>query len=124
MNIHEYQAKAVLRAFGVPIASGFPAFTPDEASQTITGKYRQLHPEDNNERQTIHEHVSVALNGVGAQTGKTPRAVSKLTSGAKAHSKTGVSGTTEVVPFPSTSPNIGPSTSHPGNAASSGGQNR
>ena len=31
MNIHEYQAKAVLRAFGVPIASGFPAFTPDEA---------------------------------------------------------------------------------------------
>jgi succinyl-CoA synthetase beta subunit len=31
MNIHEYQAKAVLRAFGVPIASGFPAFTSDEA---------------------------------------------------------------------------------------------
>ena len=27
MNIHEYQAKAVLRAFGVPIASGFPALT-------------------------------------------------------------------------------------------------
>jgi len=99
-------------------------FKADEASQTITGRYRQLHPEDNNERQTIHEHVSVALNGVGAQTGKTPRAPSKLTSGAKARSKTGVSGTTEVVPFPSTSPNIGPSTSHPGNATSSGGQNR
>src|SRR6202041_2452700 len=31
MNIHEYQAKAVLRAFGVPIASGFPAFTSGEA---------------------------------------------------------------------------------------------
>ena len=31
MNIHEYQAKAVLRAFGVPIADGFPAFTPEEA---------------------------------------------------------------------------------------------
>ena len=31
MNIHEYQAKAVLRAFGVPIADGFPAFTTDEA---------------------------------------------------------------------------------------------
>src|SRR5271157_6031249 len=31
MNIHEYQAKAVLRAFSVPIAGGFPAFTPDEA---------------------------------------------------------------------------------------------
>ncbi len=31
MNIHEYQAKAVLRAFGVPLAGGYPAFTPDEA---------------------------------------------------------------------------------------------
>ena len=31
MNIHEYQAKAVLRAFGVPIADGYPAFTADEA---------------------------------------------------------------------------------------------
>ena len=31
MNIHEYQAKAVLRAFGVPIADGFPAFTAEEA---------------------------------------------------------------------------------------------
>ena len=31
MNIHEYQAKSVLRAFGVPIASGFAAFFADEA---------------------------------------------------------------------------------------------
>jgi succinyl-CoA synthetase beta subunit len=31
MNIHEYQAKAVLRAFAVPVASGFPALTPEEA---------------------------------------------------------------------------------------------
>ncbi len=34
-------------------------FKADEASQTITGPYRQLNPEDNNERQNIHEHVSV-----------------------------------------------------------------
>src|SRR5271155_4295864 len=33
MNIHEYQAKAVLRAFSVPIAAGFPAFTPEEAAE-------------------------------------------------------------------------------------------
>jgi cytochrome c-type biogenesis protein CcmH/NrfG len=38
-------------------------FKADEAAQTITGPYRQLHPEDNNERQAIHEHVSVALPG-------------------------------------------------------------
>ena len=31
MNIHEYQAKAVLRAFNAPIANGRPALTPDEA---------------------------------------------------------------------------------------------
>jgi succinyl-CoA synthetase beta subunit len=33
MNIHEYQAKAVLRAFSVPIALGFPALTLDEAAE-------------------------------------------------------------------------------------------
>jgi tetratricopeptide (TPR) repeat protein len=36
-------------------------FKADEASQTITGRYRQLNPEDNNERQAIHEHESVPL---------------------------------------------------------------
>jgi Flp pilus assembly protein TadD len=36
-------------------------FKADEASQAITGPYRQMHPEDNNERQAVHEHVSVAL---------------------------------------------------------------
>ena len=36
-------------------------FKADESSQAITGPYRQSHPEDNNERQPIHEHVSVPL---------------------------------------------------------------
>jgi succinyl-CoA synthetase beta subunit len=31
MNIHEYQAKAVLREFGVPVPRGHPAFTVEEA---------------------------------------------------------------------------------------------
>ncbi len=31
MNIHEYQAKEILRAAGAPVSRGFPAFTPDEA---------------------------------------------------------------------------------------------
>ena len=31
-------------------------FKADESSQAITGPYRQLHAEDNNERQQIHEH--------------------------------------------------------------------
>ncbi len=33
MNIHEYQAKGVLRAFSAPVANGFPAFTPEEAAE-------------------------------------------------------------------------------------------
>jgi len=37
-------------------------FKADESSQAITGAYRQAHPEDNNERQLVHEHVSVALD--------------------------------------------------------------
>jgi tetratricopeptide (TPR) repeat protein len=36
-------------------------FKADESAQAITGPYRQAHPEDNNERQPIHEHVSVPL---------------------------------------------------------------
>ncbi|MFN0121277.1 MAG: tetratricopeptide repeat protein [Blastocatellia bacterium] len=31
-------------------------FKADESAQAITGPYRQLHPDDNNERQQIHEH--------------------------------------------------------------------
>ncbi len=31
MNIHEYQAKAVLKEFGVPVSAGFPAMTVEEA---------------------------------------------------------------------------------------------
>src|SRR6202049_4770308 len=33
MNIHEYQAKAVLREFGVPVPRGIAAFTADEAAK-------------------------------------------------------------------------------------------
>jgi tetratricopeptide (TPR) repeat protein len=47
-------------------------FKADEASQAITGPYRQLNPEDNNERQGIHEHVSVPLTSGRAGTGLRP----------------------------------------------------
>jgi tetratricopeptide (TPR) repeat protein len=36
----------------------YQRFKADESAQAITGPYRQLHPEDNNERQQIHEHVT------------------------------------------------------------------
>jgi hypothetical protein len=41
-------------------------FKADESSQAITGPYRQLHPDDNNERQSVHEHVSVPLTARGS----------------------------------------------------------
>ena len=34
----------------------YKRFKADESAQFSTGPYRQLHPEDNNERQSIHEH--------------------------------------------------------------------
>ena len=33
MNIHEYQAKILLKEFGVPVPVGYPAFTVEEATQ-------------------------------------------------------------------------------------------
>lgn len=39
----------------------FQRFKADESSQSITEKRRRHNPEDNNERQAIHDHESVAL---------------------------------------------------------------
>jgi tetratricopeptide (TPR) repeat protein len=39
----------------------FQRFKADESAQSITEKRRRLSPEDNNERQAIHDHESVAL---------------------------------------------------------------
>ena len=33
MNIHEYQAKAVLKSYGAPVADGYPVFNADEAAE-------------------------------------------------------------------------------------------
>lgn len=33
MNIHEYQAKQILKQFGVPVLAGFPADTPEKARE-------------------------------------------------------------------------------------------
>lgn len=39
----------------------YKRFKADESAQAITGPYRQLHPDDNNERQQIHEHRSAVV---------------------------------------------------------------
>src|SRR5262249_31548254 len=40
----------------------FRRFKAEESSQAITAKRRLISPEDNNERQAIHDHESVALD--------------------------------------------------------------
>jgi Flp pilus assembly protein TadD len=45
-------------------------FKADESAQAITGPYRAKHPEDNNERQAIHEHVSVPLPALNGKTAR------------------------------------------------------
>lgn len=42
----------------------FRRFKADEASQEITARPRMVSPEDNNERQMIHDHESAPLGGV------------------------------------------------------------
>ena len=39
----------------------YQRFKADESSQAIAGPYLREHPQDNNERMPIHEHVSVPL---------------------------------------------------------------
>ena len=41
----------------------FRRFKAEESSQAITAKRRALSPEDNNERQAVHDHEN-ALQGV------------------------------------------------------------
>jgi tetratricopeptide (TPR) repeat protein len=43
----------------------FRRFKADESSQAITGRRRMLSPEDNNERQQIHDHESAPAAGGG-----------------------------------------------------------
>ena len=54
-------------------------FKADESAQAITGPYRQTHPEDNNERQAIHEHVSVALAPAPQRKSPAPKVAVKTT---------------------------------------------
>ncbi len=47
----------------------FKRFKAQESAQSITAKPRMASPEDNNERQAIHDHESIALNTAPAPEG-------------------------------------------------------
>jgi hypothetical protein len=44
----------------------YERFKADEASQELTREYREEHPHDNNERQSIHEHGSPGREAIEA----------------------------------------------------------
>jgi cytochrome c-type biogenesis protein CcmH/NrfG len=64
-------------------------FKADEAAQAITGPYRQLNPEDNNERQAIHEHVSAVSGKDHVGTAPPGRAVERSSTYSKAATSPG-----------------------------------
>jgi tetratricopeptide (TPR) repeat protein len=50
----------------------FQRFKAEESSQSITAKRRLISPEDNNERQSIHDHESISLGPAPARGRETP----------------------------------------------------
>jgi Tfp pilus assembly protein PilF len=50
----------------------YERFKADESAQAITGPYRHLHPDDNNERQQIHEHRAAASAARGQRYTASP----------------------------------------------------
>ena len=69
-------------------------FKADEAAQAITGPYRELHPEDNNERQAIHEHYSVALTAAPNKKSPSAKVAAAKAAKVKANGKVAVSANT------------------------------
>ncbi|AMY12249.1 putative PEP-CTERM system TPR-repeat lipoprotein [Luteitalea pratensis] len=51
----------------------YERFKADEASQAITGDYRRLNPDDNNERQGVHEHRQASAWPAGGRDGSPSR---------------------------------------------------
>jgi tetratricopeptide (TPR) repeat protein len=63
-----YTAMLAYRGLGDVAAANreqklFQRFKTEESAQAITAKRRLISPEDNNERQAIHDHESIALDG-------------------------------------------------------------
>src|SRR5882672_11984709 len=96
MNIHEYQAKAVLTKFGVPVPRGFPAFSVAEArkaAQELGGPVwvvkAQIHAGGRGKGggvkvakslEEVHEHAReiLGMTLVTHQTGAAGRVVKRL----------------------------------------------
>jgi tetratricopeptide (TPR) repeat protein len=82
-----YQAMLCYRGLGMRDEANreaqlFQRFKAEESSQSITAKRRLISPEDNNERQNIHDHTSVDLReATNLVSPEAPRSIPKTLGG-------------------------------------------
>lgn len=71
MNLHEYQAKELLKKYNVPVQEGIPVDTPEKAVEA----YRQLKVQTNNSFAVIKAQIHAGGRGKGKITGTEQRGV-------------------------------------------------
>lgn len=71
MNLHEYQAKQLLKKFNVPVQEGFACSTPSEAEEA----YRQIHTQYGSKFAVVKAQIHAGGRGKGTIVGKDQRGV-------------------------------------------------
>lgn len=71
MNLHEYQAKQLLKKFNVPVQEGFACNTPSEAEEA----YRQIHTQYGSKFAVVKAQIHAGGRGKGTIIGKDQRGV-------------------------------------------------
>lgn len=71
MNLHEYQAKQLLKKYNVPVQEGIPASTPAEVEEA----YRQIHTQFGGKFTVVKAQIHAGGRGKGTIVGKDQRGV-------------------------------------------------
>lgn len=71
MNLHEYQAKQLLKKFNVPVQEGIAVSTPAEAEEA----YRQIHTQYGSKFAVVKAQIHAGGRGKGTIVGKDQRGV-------------------------------------------------
>ena len=71
MNLHEYQAKEILKKYNVPVQEGIPCGTPGEAEQA----YRQIHTQYASNFAVVKAQIHAGGRGKGKIAGTEQRGV-------------------------------------------------
>ncbi len=71
MNLHEYQAKELLKKYNVPVQEGIPCNTPGEAEQA----YKQIHTQYGSKFAVVKAQIHAGGRGKGKITGSEQRGV-------------------------------------------------